>query len=142
MSKTNPHPALLNDDTWRDRASYLFAAISDSQGTLRAVDAKINILMAMQLAVLPLMLGTFKFSTELAHHIGKRCFLILLVLFAVIWLVAIALCVAGVHARHGNKVTAGPRDGADATFFPTEAYYQPGPWGATSLKVKQSVLKK
>jgi len=133
-----PHENSDPEATCALQITYLQSAIADSQGTLRAIDAKLNTLMALQLAPIPLILGAYKFSYVYTNKIGKPWFVATVIFFMLVWLSAVLTCLVGLIARNGTRSIL-EVNGYEPkqTYFPASGYFKKGPDGITRILMKK-----
>ncbi len=133
-----PHGNSGPEKTCALQIPYLQSAIADSQGTLRAIDAKLNTLMALQLAPVPLILGAYKFSYVYTNKIGKPWFVAAVIFFMLVWLSTVLTCLVGLIARNSNRSLL-EVNGYEPmqTYFPAPGYFNKGPDGITRILMKK-----
>ncbi len=92
-------PPLPPSDEKPDLQDFLWASLQDNQATLRSIDGKLNAMLLVQVAPIPLMAGTYKFSAIWTAKIGLPLYLVLCSLIGIVWAVALYHLFSGIHAR-------------------------------------------
>ncbi|WP_243288406.1 hypothetical protein [Geothrix terrae] len=97
---------------------FLNLSIQDNQNAIRGIDSKINTMIALQIAPIPMLLGAYKFSSTITKYIGPILFIIIVVIFILTWLFAILSSTWCLFARHGQKINIEmPEPSPKSTYF-------------------------
>lgn len=105
--------------------SFLWEALQDNQATIRSVDGKLNTMLVIQVAPIPLVAGMYKFSHIWAGKIGVWTYLGLGLVFIAFWAFSLFHIFCGILARFDfSTFIIEAKKRPKGVMFPGGAYLQ------------------